>query len=72
MNPLHKRLSLIGQNVFVKENYMLSRELVTAFTWIILEKPCRLLPEFVFKEKGTRAKLNSPPMLQWAEKCCYR
>ena len=39
-------------NAYVKENYNLSRERVTAFTQIYVE--------FVFKGKGTRNKLDPP------------
>ena len=47
MNPLCKRLSFTGHNTFVKENYMLSRERVTAFTQVLLEEHYLLPPEFV-------------------------
>lgn len=45
--PLCKRLSFTGHNTFVKENYMLSRERVTAFTQVLLEEHYLLPPEFV-------------------------
>lgn len=45
MSLLRKRLSVTVQNTFVEENYMLSRECVTAFTQAVSEEPyifCRL------------------------------
>ena len=67
-------MSFTGQNTFVKENYMLSRERVTAFTQLVSEEPYHLPSEFVFKGKGTRTKLDPPPGVhfQWAEKGSYR
>ena len=47
MNPLCKRLSFTGHKTFVKENYMLSRERVTAFTQVLLEEHYLLPPEFL-------------------------
>ena len=41
-----------------KETYMLCREYVMVFTQVVLEKPYLLPPEFVFKGKGTRTKLD--------------
>ena len=50
---LHKRLSFKGEIMFVKENYMLSRECVTTFMEAISEELYILPPaEFVFKGKG--------------------
>ena len=77
--PLHrnesagqKTLSLKNNPVFVKENYMLSRERATVYTQVSSEG--KLIPEFVFKGKGTRTKLNPPEGMnvQWAEKGSYR
>ena len=79
--PLHrnesssqKTMSFTGQNTFVKENYMLSRERVTAFTQLVSEEPNHLPPGFVFKGKCIRTKLDPPPGVhfQWAEKGSYR
>ena len=78
--PLHrnkssseKALSIIGYDVYVKENYSLSRERVTVFTQISSDPKVLVNPEFVFKGKGTRNVLNPPPGIkfQWAPKCSY-
>ena len=59
--PLHRNKSLSQkthflklETVFVKENYMLSREEVTWFTQLYSDPKVTLLPEFVFKGKGSR------------------
>ena len=80
--PLHrnqsesqKTLSLKSEEVFVKENYMLSRERVTCFTQQLCSDPkIELKPEFVFKGKRTRAHLTPPKGVhyQWAPKGSYR
>ena len=64
--PLHhnasasqKTLSLKSE-VFVKENYMLSRERVTCFTQLYSDQKIELKPEFVFKGKCTRTHLTPP------------
>ena len=66
--PLHhnasasqKTLSLKSEEVFVKENYMLSRERVTCFTQVINPK-IELKPGFVFKGKCTRTHLTLQKM----------
>ena len=65
--PLHrnesvsqKTLSLKSEDVFVKENYMLSRERVTCFTQLCSDPKVQLKPEFMFKGKGTRTHLTPP------------
>ena len=77
--PLHrnessgqKTMSMKNHSVFVKENYMLSRERCTVFTQISTEGT--ITPEFLFKGKGTRTKLNPPSGMhvQWAPKGSYR
>ena len=79
--PLHrnesasqKTLSLKSEEVFVKENYMLSRERVTCFTQLCSDPKIELKPEFVFKGKGTRTHLTPPKGVhyQWAPKGSYR
>ena len=57
--PLHrnesssqKTLSLKNMDVFVKENYMLSRERITCFTQVSSDDSIKVYPEFVFKGKG--------------------
>ena len=75
--PLHrnesasqKTLSLKSEEVFVKENYMLSRE----FIQFCSDSKIELKPEFVFKGKGTRTNLTPPKGVhyQWAPKGSYR
>ena len=65
--PLHhnasasqKTLSLKSEEVFVKENYMLSRERVTCFTQLCSYPKIELQPEFVFKGKCTGTHLTPP------------
>ena len=50
MDPFCKRLSFTVQSTFMKENYMLSRECVTAFTQVVSEEPY-LLPSELFSKK---------------------
>ena len=59
--------------VFVKENYMLSRERITAYTQILSKEPFLLPPDFLFKGKGKRIVLNQPPdvHVHWADKDSY-
>ena len=75
--PLHrnessaqKTLNFTATDTFVKENYMLSRERVTAYTQVSSDPKVKFKPEFVFKGKGTRTKLSPPPgvQVQWAPK----
>ena len=56
--PLHrnesagqKTLSLKSEEIFVKENYMLSRERATCFTQLCSDPKVDLKLEFVFKGK---------------------
>ena len=79
--PLHhnasasqKTLSLKSEEVFVKENYMLSRERVTCFTQLCSDPKIELKPKFVFKVKCTRTHLTPPKDVhyQWAPKVSYR
>ena len=69
-----RTLSLKSETVFVKENYMLSRERVTCFTQVCSDLQIKLLPEFVFKGRGTRTQLQPPPGVtyQWAPRGSYR
>ena len=75
--PLHrnesasqKTLNIQGCDTYVKENYSLSRERVTAFTQASSDPSIKVLPEFVFRGKGTRTKLQPPPGIKyhWAPK----
>ena len=79
--PLHrnesasqKTLNIQGCDTYVKENYSLSRERVTAFTQASSDPSIKVLPEFVFKGKGTRTKLQPPAGIKyhWAPKGSYR
>ena len=80
--PLHrnessgqKTMSLSGEQTYVKENYMLSRERVTVFTQVSSDDTDPLPPpEFVFKGKGVRVHLNPPDgvKVHWAPKGSYR
>ena len=63
--PLHrnessqqKTLCFKGEDTFVRENYMLSRERVTAYTQVSSDPDTNYPPEFVFKGKGTRTKVD--------------
>ena len=79
--PLHrnessqqKTLAFKGEDTFVKENYMLSRERVTVFTQVTNKESIKLDPEFVFKGKGTRTKVSVPDSVkyQWSPSGSYR
>lgn len=79
--PLHrnesasqKTLSIKGCDTYVKENYTLSRERVTAFTQASSDPSIVVKPEFVFKGKGTRTHLSPPDGIKyhWAPKGSYR
>ena len=79
--PLHrnessqqKTLNFKGVDTFVKENHMLSRERITVFTQVSNDSKINLKPEFVFKGKGTRTKVNvaSDVKYQWSESGSYR
>ena len=79
--PLHrnesatqKTLNFTGFDTYVKENYTLTRERVTVYTQVASDSSIKLLPEFVFKGKGTRTKVNPPANMkyQWAPKGSYR
>ena len=80
--PLHrlecsgaKTLSITGMDCHVKENYMHSRERVTAFTLMSSSNAASPpLPEFVFKGKGQRVKLDPPSgvKFQWSDSGSYR
>ena len=73
-NASQKTLAFKGLDTYVKENYMLSRERATLFTQTSSDSSIDLKPEFVFKGKGTRTKLNRPSGIkfQWSESGSYR
>ena len=65
--PLHrnesstqKTLNFTGLDTYVKENYSLSRERITVYIQVCSDPKVSLKPEFVFKGKGVRVKLNLP------------
>ena len=69
-----KTLNFVDMDAYVKENYNLSRERVTVFTQVSVSSDINLNPEFVFKGKGTRTKLDPPDGIKfnWASKASYR
>ena len=61
------------ENAFVKENHSLSRERVAVFTWVLSTKDMSLRPEFIFKGKGTRTKIDVTNVnYQWSPSGSYR
>ena len=65
--PLHRKesstqkiLNFADMDAYVKENYNLSCERVAVFTQVSSSSNNNLNPEFVFKGKGTRTKLDPP------------
>ena len=79
--PLHrnessqqKTLNFKGQDTFVKENHILSRERVTVFTQVSSDPAININPEFVFKGIGTRTKLtlDGNVKYQWSVSGSYR
>ena len=78
--PLHrnesafqKTLNFTGLDTYVKENYLLAQERVTVYAQVANDSSVKLLPEFVFKGKGTHTKVNAPKNMhyQWAPKGSY-
>ena len=69
-----KTLNFVDMDAYVKESYNLSRERVTVFTQISSNSDINLNPEFVFKGKRTRTKLDPPDGIKfnWALKGSYR
>ena len=65
--PLHRNktasqkiFSLKSEEVFVKENYMLSRERIPCFPQLCSHPKIELKLEFVFKGKGTQIHVTIP------------
>ena len=66
--PLHrnessneKTMTQKGQAVYVKENYMLSRERATVYTQLSTDPQNPMtMPEILFKGKGVRMDINPP------------
>ena len=78
--PLHRNessqqrtLNFKGEETLVKENHMLSRERVTVYTQVSTDSKY-IAPEFVFKGKGTRTKVNvaNDIHFQWSPSGSYR
>ena len=67
-NSTQKTLNFVDMDACVKENYNRSRERVTVFTQVLSSSGINLNPEFVFKGKGTRTKLDPPDGIKfnWA------
>ena len=79
--PLHrdesgsqKTMSFKNLDAYVKENYSLTRERATVYTQVSSDPTMNLIPEFIFKGKGTRTKLNAPDgvKVQWSDSGSYR
>ena len=80
--PLHRNesstqatMTLKNQPMYVKENYMLSREHATVYTQLSTEESNPMpTPVIVFKGKGTRIHLEPPAgmTVHWGPKGSYR
>ena len=79
--PLHQNqsseqytLHFKGQDVFIKEKHILSRECITCFTRVSSLPEMNILPEFVFKGKGIQTKINIRPNVhyQWSPSGSYQ
>ena len=72
-SPSQKTLKFKGEETFVKENRMYSRERVSVFTQVSSDSKF-YTPEFVFKGKGTRTKINVEENIkfQWSPSGSYR
>ena len=60
-----RTLNFTGLDTYVKENYSLARERVTVYTQVANDSSIKLLPEFVFKGKGTRTRVNAPENMHY-------
>ena len=64
--PLHRNKSASQKTLnftgYVTENYILSRERVTVYTQVLNDPS---IPEFVFKGKGMRTKVNEPNGIEY-------
>ena len=70
--PLHrnesvsqKNLNIKGYETYVKENYSLSGERITAFTHLSSDLNVVVRPEFVFKGNRIQTKLNKPELVKY-------
>ena len=80
--PLHplesqgqRTMAMSSEDCHTKENYMHGHERVTVFTQMSSDgKAAAPKPEFVFKGKGVRVKLNPPRgiIFQWSDSGSYR
>ena len=68
-----RTLNFTGLGTYAQENYLLARQRVTAYTHVANDLSVKLLPEFVFKGKGTRTKVIAPENMhyQWTPKGSY-
>ena len=66
-------MNITEEETFVKENYTLSRERVTAYTQLSTEKRVSFKPEFIFKRKRKNINLSPPESVhtQRSEKASY-
>ena len=55
-----RTMTFKNMDTYVKENYSLSRGRATVFTQVSSDPTANFIPEFVFKGKETRIKLNPP------------
>ena len=69
-----KSMSFKGEDTFVKQNHKLSRERVTVFTQVASVSNVNLKSEFVFEDKGVRAKVLAVDNIkyQWSPSGSYR
>ena len=69
-----KTLNLKGEDTSTKERYLDNRSRSTVMTHVSSDPEMYIEPQFVFKGKGIRAKVNPPEgiLAQWAEKGSYR
>ena len=78
--PLHRNQSLQqkamafkNEDAFVKANHSLSLEQVAVFTQVSSTKDISLRPEFIFKGKGIRPKIDAANVTnQWSPSGSYR
>ena len=61
-----KTMMFKNMDTHIKENYSLSCDRVTVFTQVSSYPAANFIPEFVFKGKGTRTKLNPPEGIRYS------
>ena len=68
-----KTMTFKNEDAFVKENHSLSRKRATVFTQVSSTKDISLRPEFNFKGKRTRTKMDITNVnYQWSPSGLYR